>query len=126
MGQKDNILNCRLIKRDNKLVPINSGMSALYEAFVESLEEGQEVGQFLEAGKDDGTTLQLAKIHVFIRKLAQELGYTFDEMKTEIKSRSGLIYDDHVKSFGKCSKEELGSVLEEIKKICDMAGVPYI
>ena len=52
MGQKDNILNCRLIKRDGKLVPINSGMSALYEAFVESLEEAVNLAKKIAESED--------------------------------------------------------------------------
>ncbi len=121
----DNVLTCKLIKKNGKLVPINSGMNALYEAFVTNLEEGQIITQFLEADKDNGTNAQLAKIHVFIRKLAQELGYTFNEMKYVIKERTGLIHGEHVKSFGDCSKEELGLVLEEIKNICNNIGIPY-
>jgi hypothetical protein len=125
MGQQDNILVVRFIKRNGKLEPINSGVAALHKAFVDGLEEGQEVQQFLEAYKDDGTNLQLAKIHVYIRKLAVELGYTFEEMKQVIKQNAGLIHGEQVKSLAHCSKEELGLVMEAIKEACMIANIYY-
>ena len=125
MSQQDNIFNGRKIKRNGKLIYINEGQRSMYEAFIDGLEEGQEVSAFLEANKDDGTNNQLAKIHVYIRKLANECGYTFEEMKHEFKRQSGLIYGDHIKSFSTCSKEELGLVLEHIKEACYTVGIQY-
>lgn len=123
MDQRDSTFSMKLIKKDGKLVHVSSATAGLQLDFVGGLAEGQEVEVFFEADKDDGTNIQLAKIHVSIRKIAQEMGYTFEEMKKEIKRRSGLAYEDlqtsegHVKSFADCSKEELGLVIEEIKAV---------
>ncbi len=120
MNQKDNIFTTQLIKKDGKLVHVNPATSGLQLDFVNGLEEDQVVDVFFEANKDDGTNAQLAKIHVSIRKLAQDIGYTFEEMKLEIKRRAGLAYGDlktsegYVKSFGDCSKEELALVIQAI------------
>lgn len=121
MSQKDNIFTVKLVKRNGKLVHVIPAMLGQQLDFVDSLEEGQEVNVMFEAHKDDGTNLQLAKIHVEIRKLAQDIGYTFEEMKITIKKNAGLVYNMHsgkqyIKSFADCSKEELASVIQAINQ----------
>lgn len=125
MSQEDNIFTVTLVKKEGKLVHVNPGHEAFYKTFVESLEENQEVQLFFEANKDDGTNNQLAKIHVCIRKLAHETGYTFEEMKLEVKKRSGLVYGkrNYIKSFSDCSREELGIVLETITEISEIMNI---
>ncbi len=125
MSQKDNVFTGTMIKKNGKLVYSNVGHKAVFLKFVESLEEDQELTVFMESNKDDGTNLQLAKIHVYIRKLADEAGNTFEEMKLEIKKRAGLSYAYRQKSFSQCSKEELSLVLEVIKEICEILGIVY-
>jgi hypothetical protein len=121
MNQKDNVFSVRLVKKGGKLTHQKQAELVLYKSFVDDLEEGQIVEVFFEAHKDDGTNPQLAKIHASIRKLAMEIGYTFDEMKTTIKRMSGLCWTgkdqaEYCKSFADCSKEELGLVIEAINE----------
>jgi len=123
--QQDNIYNGLFIKKDGLLVPESSGDKAMFNNFVESLKEGQTIQVFFEANKDDGTNNQLAKIHVCIRKLAQEIGYDFEDMKIIVKQRSGLISGKHVKSFANCSKEELGLVIETINDIGAAVNIKF-
>jgi hypothetical protein len=125
MPQQDNIHSVKLIKREGKLVYLNDGQAALFREFVNSLEEEQEVNMFYEADKDDGTNNQLALIHVCIRKLALETGYTFDEMKNEIKRQAGLTTDGYKKSLADCSKEELALVIEIIRKAGEMVNISF-
>jgi hypothetical protein len=131
MSEQKNILGIKLIKIKGKLVHKNKGELALYNEFVKTMEEGQTVEVFFESFKDDGTNLQLAKIHACIRELANECGYSFEEMKKEIKRRSGLAIGDlktsegYVKSFGDCSKEELGATIETIIEIGDTVNVNF-
>jgi len=131
MSEQDNILSVKLVKNKGKLIHQNKGELALYNEFVKSMEEGQLVEVFFESFKDNGTNLQLAKIHACIRKLAQEIGYTFEEMKLEIKKRSGLAIGDlnssegYVKSFAVCSIEELGLVIETIIEVGDTVNVNF-
>lgn len=133
MSQKHNIFHGKFVKTaDNKLSPISSSR-AKYEEFVKHITVGQMVEIFLEANQDDGTLAQLAKVHVCIRELAKELGYTFDEMKLEILKMSGLCFttthkDEQVlfcKSLGDASKEELGMVIESIIQVGETVGINF-
>ena len=131
MSEHDNIISVKVSKQNGRLIYKDKAMKALHQEFIESLAEGQTVEIFFEAYKDDGTNLQLAKIHACIRKLAHEIGFTFEEMKKEIKRRSGLAHGDldtpngYVKSFGDCSVEELGAVIQTIIEAGDFVQVNF-
>lgn len=133
MAQKHNIFHGQFIKtEDNKLTPVG-GSRAKYDLFLKTLEVGQTAGVFIESNKDDGTLDQLAKIHVCIRELAKEIGYTFEEMKLEIKKQSGMCFittvkDEKVlfcKSLGDASKEELSLVMDSVVEIGDTVGINF-
>jgi hypothetical protein len=125
MSQQDNIFSIKLVKKDGFLVPADTGELAIYKEFVGSIEEGQIIESFYEVYKDDGTNLQLAKIHVCIRKLATEIGYPFEEMKKLVKEHAGLVYGGRVKSLADCSKEELGLVIEAINEIGKIVNISF-
>jgi len=131
MGQKRNIFTVKLVKKNNKLIHKNKGELSLYEAFVNSIDENQEVEVFFETLDGSGTKPQLAKIHVCIRELASTTGYTFEEMKKEIKHRAGLAIGDlntadgYVKSFANCSVDELSSVIETIIEAGELVGIDF-
>lgn len=130
MSEKDNIISVKLVKRNGILTYQNSASKLIHKEFIGSLAEGQVVEVFFEAYKDDGTNLQLAKIHACIRKLAQEIGFTFEEMKLEVKRRSGLTHGDlksdgYAKSFGDCSVEELGLVIQTIIEAGDFVNINF-
>lgn len=127
----DNILSVKLVKENGKLKIRDGVDSSFYKNFVDSLEEGQVAEAFFDSSTNNGSKAQLAKIHACIKKLASEIGYTFEEMKLEIKKRSGLAYGDlnspdgYVKSFADCSKEELSSVIETIKEAGDLVNIVF-
>lgn len=106
---------------------------AKHEAFVDGLVEGQIVDGFYDANKDDGTLAQLAKVHACIRQLAIDTGDNFEDLKFEVKKMSGLCVAKEIngekflvcKSFSKCSKEELGLVIETIIQIGDTVGINF-
>ena len=130
MSERDNITTVKLVKRGGKLIYLNQGMQAIHKEFIKSLAEGQVVEVFFEAYQDDGTNLQLAKIHASIRKLANETGDTFEAMKFEIKRRSGLARgtferQDYVKSFGDCSLDELSLVIQTIIEAGDFVNINF-
>lgn len=101
--------------------------------FVKGLMPGQIVDAFYDANKDDGTLAQLAKVHACIRQLAIDTGDSFENLKFEVKRLSGLCIKKEVngenymvcKSFSKCSKEELGLVIETIIQIGDTVGINF-
>jgi hypothetical protein len=127
----DNILSIKLTKRNGILTYPNQSMKTIHKEFIDALEEGQTVEIFFSAGGVSGTNMQLAKIHPCIRKLANEMGYTFEEMKKEIKRRAGLVIGDlstsdgYVKSFGDCSVEELSGVIQTIIEAGDFVNINF-
>lgn len=139
MKQKSNILHIQykvLQQRDEwgtpykRLYPIDLEK---HDSFLESLEVGQIVDGFYDANKDDGTLAQLAKVHACIRQIAIDTGDNFDDLKFEVKKMSGLCVAKDIngekflvcKSFSKCSKEELGLVIETIIQIGDTIGINF-
>jgi hypothetical protein len=127
MAQRDNIFNAVLKKVDGKVVYENAIDRLGFEEFVKNLEEGQMAEIFLDANRDDGTLTQLAKIHKCIRELALIIGYSYMDMKLEVKKKSGLCikkeFDGEMymicKSFSRCSKDELSLTIQTIIEMGD-------
>ena len=119
-------LFANLTKRNGKLEYNVKAQETIYNKFVEDLPEGAKVEIFVSISGDNGTNAQIAKIHVSIRQLANDLGYSFSEMKLLIKRKAGLCFNkngtEYCKSFGDCSKEELNSVIQEIIELGDEVG----
>jgi hypothetical protein len=108
----------KLIKKNGKLVYINERTKITYQLFLDKLAEGQEIEVFMGLSSSNGSLAQLAKIHACIRELANEAGYTFDEMKVIVKKHAGLCMDDeNCKSFKDCSKEELAMAIQSAIEI---------
>ena len=89
---KQNLFS-NLIKKDGKLVYNIKLQETNYNKFVDSLPEGAKVEIFVSVSGDNGTNAQIAKIHVSIRQLANDIGYSFSEMKLQIKRRAGLCFN---------------------------------
>ena len=125
MSQKDNIRIVKMKKQDGQLVPADDGQAFLYNAFLNTMEEGQQASVFLDAYSETGTNAQKAKIHACIRKLSQETGESFEMMKLVIKKKAGLINGEDIKSFGDCSVEELSLVIEAINEAGRMMNITF-
>lgn len=130
MSTKHNIFHGHFVKNGDKLVSLSESS---YKLFIKDIEEGQKVEIFMETDSDDGTVPQLAKIHACIREIAKEVGDTFEEMKKEVKIRSGLCIKKQIdgelfieyKSFGDCSKEELAMAIATINQIGEILGINF-
>jgi len=111
----------KLVKRGGKLVYPDDKSKLNFQIFIDKLSDGQQVEVFMGLTSDDRSLAQIAKVHACIRALAQESGYTFDEMKRIIKTHSGLCYDagdaEICKSFADCSKSELALAIESCVEI---------
>lgn len=124
-------LHMQLKKTGDKLVYINSIDKISYDEFVKSLDEGQNADIFYDSVLDTGTLAQIAKIYACIREISSETGSSFEDMKLTVKRKSGMcmkkIVDGEAyiicKSFGDCSKEELGLVINTIIEIGDMCNI---
>ena len=130
---KHNIYHGRFKSKDGKFIPADKAEEIKFNSFRKELEENQIVEVFMESEVDNGTVPQLAKIHACIRELAKETGYTFEDMKLEIKRQAGLCIKKEMsgevflvcKSFSRCSKDELALVIEAIVQIGDSLNINF-
>jgi len=103
----------------------------LYDQFVKSLKDGDEVEIFMNISSASGSLAQISKVHTCIRLLANEAGYSFEEMKQLIKERSGLclvvtekgVSEEICKSFAECTKEELSMAIEACVEIGELYNI---
>lgn len=97
-----------------------------YELFIEKLSNGQEVEMYIDLANKDHSKAQLAKVHACIRELANESGYTFNEMKKLIKKQAGLCEGgDCYKSFADCSKDELTMAIQACIEIGEDLNINF-
>lgn len=130
---KHNIYHGRFKKKDGKFIPADKVEEVKFNNFRKDLDEDQIVEVFMETEVDNGTVPQLAKIHACIRELAKETGYTFEDMKLEIKRQAGLCIKKEMsgevflvcKSFSRCSKDELALVIEALVQIGDDLNINF-
>jgi hypothetical protein len=92
------------------LVPVNNKDVVLFNQLRKAVGDGTMIGYLDEADSEDHRNY-LAKVHKSIRVLSFHTGFTFEEMKSVIKKRSGLYMTSKLgieyKSFAYCTKEEL-------------------
>ena len=116
-----------LKKVDGDLVHTIKAKGTLYKNWIKELPEGTKVEIFVSVSGEDGTNAQLAKVHAMIREVANEVGHTFQEMKLEVKRKTGLCFvrdkQEYCKSFKDCSKQELNLVIQSLIEMGDFVGV---
>jgi len=115
-------LTLKWVKENNELRLVKSLSKVNLKQFIENLEEGQEVTVTYEVLNPTGSYAQLAKIHKCIRELAGFTGDTFEDMKIQIKIRSGLCTSGECKSFADCSTDELSLAIQAAIEIGDIVG----
>jgi hypothetical protein len=119
-----------LKKQNGKFTYLDPGEKLKHDLFLKSLPEGTTIEVYIEAVKHDKSVAQLAKVHAMIRELANFLGYTFEEMKNEVKEKAGLSLVEEIngsqvkiyKSFANCSKTELNMAINACIEIGDVVG----
>ena len=117
------MFSAKLKLKDGKLTYPKKEDKLSYNLFIKKLSEGQEVDIFLSLTDSNGSTAQISKIHTCIRELANESGYSFEDMKKLIKEHSGLIVGSEIKSFADCSKEELNHAIQACIEIGEFYNV---
>ena len=94
-----------------------------YNKFLSKFPDGSMIEMFVSAHNEKGSLAQIAKAHVMIRELAYDIGYTYDEMKIQVKRHAGLCIvkdkTEYCKSFADCSRQEMDLVI----KACIELGV---
>jgi hypothetical protein len=109
-----------LVKENGKLIYKNPTNEELYKLMVKEIPDNAKITVMFEIASQDGTMGQLAKLHACIRELSLHLGYEFEDMKDYIKHISGFVTTKfiegkqitRIKSFGDCSKQELGFAIQ--------------
>lgn len=132
-NSKKNIYHGQFIKTDKGLLVAISSCFPKYKEFVNGLQVGQTVEIFMESNVDSKTVPQLAKVHACIRELAKEVGYSFEDMKLEIKKKAGLCVVKEMggekfmicKSFSDCSVDELGLAITAIIEVGETVGINF-
>ena len=103
------------------------GSETRFKKFLKDLPDGTKLELFISATTGQGSAAQLAKIHAMIRDLANELGYTFEEMKLQVKRKTGLCFTqdklDYCKSFADCDISELNLVIQTLIEIGDFSNL---
>lgn len=118
------LITVELIKTEKGLEMVSTFDQTEYDMYVKALPMGTKIQQTLEISNDDHSYAQISKLHAGIRMLAQETGSTFEEMKEQVKERSGLITPDgSLKSFAKCSKDELNQAIQTLIRLGNFVGL---
>ena len=98
-----------------------------FNTFLKSLPNGTRLEMFISASDDNGTNAQLARLHAMIREIANDLGYTFQEVKMMVKRHTGLCFmrnnTEYCKSFADCDKAELNLAIQECIRLGDFNGI---
>lgn len=123
-------LSAVYIKKDGILTPESEQDALRGKLFQSGIPEGTRVEVFMNVADDvNHSYLQLSKIHPMIRELAANTGHSFQDIKEDIKRHVGLYEESEtgtrqLKSFGKCSKEELSQAIQRCIEIGDLIGHP--
>ena len=119
-------ITVKYLKKDSKLIPVESTDKTREDIFIDSLKDGDLVEVTYQIITEDASYAQISKIHVCIRQLAEDLGYDFDTVKRLVKAKAGLQTSVNVfKSFSKCSKQELNSAIQAVIEIGKFTGGNY-
>ena len=123
---KDNIFIKLSVKDGEFAYPVKANKTRL-DTFLKSLPNGSRLEVFISASNDKGTNAQLARLHAMISQIANDLGYTFNEVKLMVKREVGLCFmrnnTEYCKSFADCDKDELNLAIQECIRIGDFNGI---
>ena len=61
-------------------------------SFLKDLPDGANLEMFISVTTGKGSNAQLARLHAMIREIANDLGYTFEEVKLMVKRNVGLCF----------------------------------
>lgn len=95
--------------------------------FLANAPEGARVEMFISISDEKGSNAQLARIHAMCREIANELGYTFQEVKLQVKRQAGLCFtknnSEYCKSFAQCDRAELNLAIQACIEIGDFSNM---
>jgi len=103
--------------------PIKANESRI-KNFLANAPDGAKIEMFISVSDEKkGSNAQLARIHAMCREIANEIGYTFEEIKLQIKRQAGLCFmknnSEYCKSFAACDRAELNLAIQACIEIGD-------
>ena len=123
---KDNLFVKASIKDGELHFPIKAA-GTRFKKFLNQLPDDSKLEIFIGVSGDKGSNPQLARLHAMIREIAQEIGYTFEEAKLNVKRASGLCFvrdkHEYCKSFADCDKDELNLAIQASIEMGDFSGM---
>jgi len=123
---KDNIF-IKLSVKDGELSFPMKAQETKLNTFLKNLPDDAKLEMFIGVTTDKGSNPQLARIHAMIRQLANDIGYTFEEIKLQVKRKAGLCFTrnktEYCKSFADCDKDDLNLAIQACIEIGDFSGV---
>jgi len=122
---KDNIFIKLSVKDGEFSFPMKAQETKL-NTFLKNLPDDVKLEMFIGVTTDKGSNPQLARIHAMIRQLANDIGYTFEEIKLQVKRKAGLCFTrnktEYCKSFADCDKDDLNLAIQACIEIGDFSG----
>ena len=114
--------------KNGKLDYIDKKDKVKYNLFLEKVKEDQTVEVFFSIQTKKASSAQISKTHACIRQLANELGYSFEDMKLIVKMKSGLTFTDGEKnvvnkSFADCTMEEMMVAINSCEEIAQKNSI---
>ena len=95
--------------------------------FLKNIPDGAKLEMFISVSTGKGSNAQLARLHAMIREIANDLGYTFEEIKLQVKRKAGLCFmrdnKEYCKSFAECDKSDLNLAIQAALEIGDFSGI---
>lgn len=120
--KKENIHSCTLVKKKGVLIFKNSGDKTLFDLYASTVGEGQEVEMLYSSLEGRANLVKLAKVNIWIKKLAEEIGEFPEGIKKQAKIKGGFCIDDNCRSLGDMSSAELDSIMRELEKMALFIG----
>lgn len=120
---KQNVYSSFLIKKNGRLTFKSAAHKLMFEKFVESLQEGQDIEIFYSAQEKLATAAKLAKVNIWIREIAKEIGTDAEDIKKEAKKKAGFCNKSGCKSLGDMSDGELRSIMNTLQEMAQFVGV---
>jgi len=113
--------------KDGKIFHPIKAQETRLNKFLASLPDGARVELFIGISTGKGSHAQLAKVHAMCKEIANEVGYTFEEVKLQAKRQAGLCITrnntEFCKSFADCDTQDLNAVIQTLIEIGDFAGM---
>ncbi len=122
-----NQINLKATIKDGALHwPIKAHKTRL-DNFLKNLEDDSKLEIFIGVTTEKGSNAQLARLHAMIREIANDIGYTFEETKLQVKRKAGLCFtrnnSEYCKSFAECDYQDLNLAIQAAIEIGDFNGI---